>query len=176
LVVWFVALHLRHSKKWGDHIYVNPQLRYFEVVNKLDIRDQLIDMWRTTLRRDINKLWTSIKFTLNRGLFISQSRVGLPDLFELLTLLVIPSTYIIIKSWCISLNDISISYGNYLLSFEKEKIDPFEIVDHLESTSIIDINNMDKKSVKQTLDNIYKLNKIINSDINEIFDMWRLYK
>jgi hypothetical protein len=47
-----------------------------------------------------------------------------------------------------------------------------DVVDHLGRVSIIDLDMTNKVKVVSTLDNLYKLNKIVNKDIGEVFAMW----
>jgi len=174
LVTWFVSLHLRQNTRFGDHIYVNPKLRYLEVINSDDIKTSLLSMILTNIRRDIDKLWRQIKFTLNKGLFVSQSRTGLPDFLELFSLIIIPSTYIIFISWAYSINDISKIFGKWWIfsTGEKKSHNILDIIGQLEQVSMTDLDFNDKARVKITLDNLYKLNKVVNVNIAEIFEMW----
>jgi len=130
------------------------------------------------IKRDWLSLRTSIKFTLNKGLFISQSRTGFPDFLELFSLLIIPSTYIIIISWFETFNDITKSFGKWWLYSDENSLtgNVFDVLDHLNNESILDLDIHDKERVKITLDRIYKIDKVINSDIDEVFDMWTTYK
>nr|AAR01975.1 RNA-dependent RNA polymerase [Cryphonectria cubensis mitovirus 2c] len=155
---WFIALHLRRREHLGDqdHEILNPRIAYFNVfLNKEKIISLLEIMWNSTVR-DWFRLWNSIKYTLNKGLFISQARVGLPDWSELIFFPLLPSTYIMIMSYATSLNDISKAFGNWWLlnSLEKDQINIFDVIAMMERESILDLDINDKKKVKLSLDNL----------------------
>jgi len=108
LIIWFVAMHLRQNKSWSDlKIYENLRNVYFNGYLTLDVYTSLLNTLLSTIKKDMLRLYSSIKYTLNKGIFVTQSKIGLPDWTELIFLPLVPSTYIIILGYFQSLNDIS---------------------------------------------------------------------
>nr|WPJ73117.1 RNA-dependent RNA polymerase [Valsa mali mitovirus 1] len=166
LINWFVSSHLRRSKNLSDHYLMNLRKTYVTFFLTGDKSIPLLEVMLAHIKEDLMKLWLNIKHTFNKGIFVTHSRVGLPDFSELFLLPILPSTYIIIKEWCLTFNDITKHFGVWWSFVSKgESHDILDIMDHLERDSALDINISEKDKVKLTLDNVYKLNKIINSSL-----------
>jgi hypothetical protein len=122
---------------------------------------------------ELRNSWKSIKQNINRGLFISQSRVGMPDLTELLFLPLLPSTYIIIMNMARTVIDLLVMKLRLVLEtwkplWDESSVDVFELLERFKLTAIIDLYSDGKKGVsKQAFDRIYKISRILDHSLDE---------
>lgn len=108
---------------------------------------------------DLKELIRSAKFSFSEGLFISQSRLGLPSLSEAMIFIISPGVYYLIISYLKNIDDLIRNYFEFSFfsksvyrDWNKDWIAVVErILNYLDSSNIVNTNWDEKEAVKEHL-------------------------
>lgn len=120
----------------------------------------LLEWNRIKLVNDWIKFKKDFKVLFRNTLFISQSRIGMPDIVEMLFLPIMPSTLFLVKSMLLNLDDLIKRYFNLSISPKETfgaRNDILNMFLISRSVPMLNFELNDRNTLKENLDNLYYL-------------------